>query len=59
MEKKADFIYYAADTYIEQPQAANRPELAHLWSTIKQDEKRHLDILKQDLARDIHEGRLG
>jgi hypothetical protein len=57
-EKKADFLYRAADTYIQDAQAANRPELAHLWSTIKQDEQRHLDMLKQELARDVQEGRL-
>ena len=60
MEKKIDFLYYAADTYIQHPQTANRPELAHLWNTIKQDEQRHLEMLKQqELARDVHEGRLG
>ncbi len=57
-EKKADFLYRAADTYIQDAQAANRQELAHLWNTIKQDEKRHLDLLKQELARDVQEGRL-
>jgi rubrerythrin len=57
-EKKADFLYRAADTYIQDAQAANRPELAHLWSTIKQDEQRHLDMLKQELAKDVQEGRL-
>ena len=57
-EKKADFLYRAADTYIQDAQAANRPELAHLWNTIKQDEQRHLDMLKQELARDVQEGRL-
>ena len=58
MEKKADFLYYAADTYIEQPQAANRPELADVWSTIKQDQQWHPNMLKQELARDVQLGRL-
>jgi len=57
-EKKADFLYHAADAYIRDAQAANRPELAQLWSTIKQDEQRHFDMLKQELAKDVQEGRL-
>ena len=57
-EKKADFLYRAADTYIQDANAANRQELAHLWNTIKQDEQRHLDMLKQELARDVQQGRL-
>jgi hypothetical protein len=52
-EKKADFLYYAADTYIQDRQAANRPELAHLCSTIKQDQQWHPVMLKQELARDV------
>jgi NAD(P)-dependent dehydrogenase (short-subunit alcohol dehydrogenase family) len=36
--------------------AANRSELAHLWSTMKQDDQRHLDMLKQELAGDVREG---
>ena len=57
-EKKADFLYQAADKYIADAQAANRPDLASLWNTIKQDEQRHLDLLKQELARDVQEGRI-
>lgn len=54
-EKKADFLYSAADRYIQDAQTANRPELANLWSTIKQDEQRHLNMLKQELAKDIQQ----
>jgi rubrerythrin len=58
VEKKADFLHHAADTYIQDARAANRPELAHLWNAIKQDEQRHLDLLKQELAKDVQKGRL-
>jgi hypothetical protein len=43
---------------MQDARAANRPELAHLWNAIKQDEQRHLDLLKQELAKDVQEGRL-
>jgi hypothetical protein len=58
MEKKADFLYYAADTYIQDRQAENRRELADVWSTIKQDQQWYPDMLKQELARDVQLGRL-
>lgn len=41
-EKKADFLYRAVDTYIRDAKATNRNGLAEVWSTIKEDEKRHL-----------------
>ncbi|HEY9406819.1 MAG TPA: hypothetical protein VIP53_05155 [Nitrososphaera sp.] len=58
VEKKADFLYHAADTYIQDARAANRAVLAHIWNAIEQDEQRHLDLLKQELAKDVQEGRL-
>ena len=56
--KKADFLHSAIDTYIADAKAANRDELAKLWHTIKEDELRHLDMLKVELAKDVREGRL-
>jgi hypothetical protein len=44
--------------YIQDARAANRPELAHLWNAIKQDAFVHLALLKQELAKDVQEGRL-
>ena len=43
---------------IHDAQAAKRLELAHLWTIIKQDEQRHFDMLKQELARDVRKGKL-
>jgi hypothetical protein len=60
VEKKADSLYHVADTYIyiQDARAANRPELAHLWKAIKQDAFVHLAFLKQELAKNVQEGRL-
>ena len=58
VEKKADFLYHATGTYIQDARAANRAVLAHIWNAIEQDEQRHLDLLKQELAKDVQEGRL-
>lgn len=57
-EKKADFLYSAVDRYIDDAQAANRPELVNMWNTIRQDEQKHLQMLKEALAKDVREGRL-
>ena len=57
-EKKADFLHSTVEKYIRDANAANRPELANLWDTIRQDEQRHLDMLKQELAKDAKEGKL-
>jgi hypothetical protein len=58
MEKKADFLYRAADAYIRDAESTNRRELVQVWNTIKEDEKKHFDMLKQELAREVREGRL-
>lgn len=58
MEKKADFLYHVADTYIQDARAANKPELTHLWNAIKQDAFVHLAFLKQELAKGVQEVRL-
>jgi rubrerythrin len=58
MEKKADFLYRAVDTYIQDAESTNRSGLVQVWNTIKEDEKKHFDMLKQELAREVREGRL-
>jgi rubrerythrin len=54
-EKKADFLHSAVDTYIEDAKAANRQDLVRLWNSIKQDEKRHFDMLKKELSNYLQE----
>ena len=43
---------------IQDAQAANKPELAHLWNAIMQDAFVHLAFLKQELAKGVQEVRL-
>lgn len=58
MEKKADFLYRAVDTYIRDAESTNRNGLAQVWNTIKEDEKRHLQMLKQELEKEVKAGKL-
>jgi hypothetical protein len=57
-EKKADFLHSAIEKYIKDARDANRPELERLWNAIKEDEARHLDLLKAEMAKDVQTGRL-
>ena len=52
--KDADFLYDTIETYIKDAQRANKPQLAEIWTTIKNDRKRHMHLLKEALEREIH-----
>jgi hypothetical protein len=53
MEKKADFLHSVVNQYIRDADKENRPELVNLWNTIKEDEQRHMELLKEELAKEI------
>ena len=52
--KDADFLYDTSETYIKDAQRANKPQLVEIWTTIKNDRKRHMHLLKEALEREIH-----
>ena len=52
--KDADFLYDTIETYITDAQRANKPQLVEIWTTIKNDRKRHMHLLKEALEREIH-----
>jgi rubrerythrin len=54
MGKDADFLYDTIETYIEDAERANNPQLVAIWQTIKNDRKRHMHILKEALEQEIH-----
>jgi hypothetical protein len=55
LEKKADFLYSAVDKYMLDEQKDGKPELLKLWSTIKEDEQNHLEMLRDELVRETKE----
>jgi rubrerythrin len=56
--KDADFLYDTIDTYISDAQKANNSELEKTWNTIKDDRKRHMDMLRSALEREAKEQKL-
>ena len=58
IEKKADFLYSSVEKYIRDAEKDNKPELVKLWSTMKQDEQKHLKMLREQLVKEVRENKL-
>lgn len=58
LEKKADFLYSAVEKYVRDAEKDNKPELAKMWNTIKEDEQKHLKMLREELVREAKENKL-
>ena len=56
--KEAQFLYSTIDTYINDAQKDNNSELVNTWNTIKEDRKRHMDMLRSALERAAKEQKL-
>ena len=52
--KDADFLHDTIETYIQDAHKANKSELVGIWQTIKSDRKRHMQMLKETLEKEIH-----
>ena len=50
----ADFLYDTIDTYIRDAETANKKELANTWKKIKSDRENHINMLKDELEKEIH-----
>ncbi len=58
LDKEATFLYHAADKYIEDARQENRPDLVNTWNTIKQDNQKHIEMLRQALSKEAKEERI-
>jgi hypothetical protein len=58
IEKKADFLYSSIEKYMRDAEKDNRPELAKLWTKLKEDEQNHLKMLREELVREVRENKL-
>jgi rubrerythrin len=56
--KEAQFLYSTIDTYISDAQKDNNSELENTWNTIKDDRKRHMDMLRKALEKEAKEEKL-
>jgi rubrerythrin len=53
--KEAQFMYSTIDTYISDAQKDSNSELENTWNTIKEDRKRHMDMLRKALEKEAKE----
>jgi hypothetical protein len=53
IEKKADFLFSSAEKYVRDAEKDNKPELIKMWNTIKEDEQKHLRMLREELIREV------
>ncbi len=58
IEKKADFLYSSVEKYIRDAEKDNKPELVKLWGTMKEDEQKHLKMLREHLVKEVKENKL-
>lgn len=58
IEKKADFLYSSVEKYIRDAEKDKKPELVKLWSTMKEDEQKHLKMLREQLVKEVKENKL-
>jgi rubrerythrin len=56
--READFLYSTIDTYINDAQKANRQDLVKMWTAIKQDRERHLQMLREALEKEAKQEKL-
>jgi hypothetical protein len=58
IEKKADFLFSSVEKYVRDAEKDNKPELVKMWNSIKEDEKSHLKMLRDELIKEVKEDRL-
>ena len=56
--KEAQFLYSTIDTYISDAQKDNNSDLENTWNTIKEDRKRHMDMLRKALEKEAKQEKL-
>lgn len=49
----ADFLYDTVNAYIRDAQNENRQDLVDMWTTIRQDRERHVQMLKEALKKEF------
>jgi rubrerythrin len=55
---EAQFMYSTINTYISDAQKDNNSELENTWNTIKEDRKRHMEMLRKALEKEAKEEKL-
>ena len=59
LQKEANFLYSTVETYIEDARKDNRQDLVSVWNTMKQDNQKHIQMLREALSREAKQDRFG
>jgi vacuolar-type H+-ATPase subunit H len=59
LQKEANFLYSTVDTFIEDARKDNRQDLVSVWNTMKQDNQKHIQMLREALSREAKQDRFG
>ncbi len=52
LEREADFLYSTVDAYIDDARKENRPQAEEIWKTMKQDKRKHIQMLREALSKE-------
>ncbi len=56
--KEAQFLYSTLDKYTSDAEKENKSDLVNMWNTIKQDRTRHMQMLREALAKEAKQEKL-
>lgn len=59
LEKKADFVYFAVEKYMRDAEKDGKPQVIMLWNKIKEDEQNDLNLLREELVKEVKEDKFG
>ena len=55
---EANYLHSTVETYINDAKNEKNSKLVEVWNTIKQDNEKHLQMLKDSLQTEVKEGEL-
>jgi hypothetical protein len=58
IEKKADLLYSSIEKNIRDTEKDKKPELVKLWNTMKEEEQKHLKMLRGQPVKEVRENKL-
>jgi hypothetical protein len=58
LHRDADFLYSTVDTYISDAKRDGRSDAVNVWNTIKQDKIKHMQMLREALAKEAAAGKI-
>lgn len=58
LDREAKFLHSTIDTYIGDAQKENRPDVEQVWRIIKEDNRKHIKMLRDALTKEAKQEKL-